>query len=104
MNKEYVLITAARNEEGYIQKTLQSVVAQTHLPKAWIVISDGSTDRTDDFVRDFASRYDFIRPLRLDNGSERSFSSKSFALNAGYEAIRPLDFDFIGILDADISL
>jgi glycosyltransferase involved in cell wall biosynthesis len=101
---DYILITAARNEEAYIRNTLKSVVSQTRPPKAWIVVSDGSTDRTDELVRGFASRHDFIRLLRLDNQSERSFSSKAFALNAAYESVRQLEFDFVGILDADISL
>src|SRR5439155_6195223 len=57
-----------------------------------------------EFIRDFAARYRFIRLLRLDNARERSFSSKAFALNAAYEEVKPLQFDFIGILDADISL
>jgi glycosyltransferase involved in cell wall biosynthesis len=100
----YVLMTAARNEERHIRKTLQSVVDQTQLPKRWLVVSDGSTDLTDQYVRDFAGRYSFIRLLRLDNAGERSFSSKSFALNAGYAEIRDVEYDFIGILDADVSL
>jgi hypothetical protein len=103
-NKEYVLITAARNEEAHIRKTLESIVNQTRRPKAWIVVSDSSTDRTDEFVRVFAARYDFIRLLRLDNRSERSFSSKAVALNAAYRNLRHLQFDFVGILDADITL
>jgi glycosyltransferase involved in cell wall biosynthesis len=101
---EYVLITAARNEESYIRKTLESVASQTRLPKAWIIVSDGSTDRTDEFVSDFAACHKFTQLLRLDNASERSFASKAFALNAAYEHLKDIQFEFVGILDADISL
>src|SRR5437762_2712355 len=45
--KTYVLITPARNEEAYIGQTIDSVVAQSHRPSAWVIVSDGSTDRTD---------------------------------------------------------
>jgi len=51
MNNLYVLITAARNEEAYIEKTIKSVISQTILPKKWVIVSDGSTDRTDEIVR-----------------------------------------------------
>ena len=34
--KSYVLITPAKNEEKYIQKTLNSIVSQTILPKRWV--------------------------------------------------------------------
>src|SRR5262245_44692741 len=103
-SRAYILVTAARNEDRYIRKTLQSVVDQTHLPKLWLVVSDGSTDLADRYVQDLAGRYSFIRLVRLDSADERSFSSKSFALNAGDDEIRDIESDFIGILDADISL
>jgi poly-beta-1,6-N-acetyl-D-glucosamine synthase len=102
-NKSYALITAARNEEAYIETTLKAVVAQTRLPYVWIIVSDGSTDHTDDIVRDYARRFEFIRLLRLDNNGARAFSNQAVAANRGYEEIRELPFDFVGYLDADIS-
>ena len=51
MKKEYVLITPARNEEIYIEKTIQSVISQTVLPQKWVIVSDSSTDNTDEIVR-----------------------------------------------------
>ena len=53
MSLDYVLITPAHNEATFIEKTLQSVVAQTILPKRWIIVSDGSTDATDELVRKY---------------------------------------------------
>lgn len=100
----YVLITAARNEDAYIRNVLESIVAQTCLPDMWLIVSDGSTDRTDELVRDFAKCHHFIRLLRLEDGRQRSFSSKALVLNAGYDEIRDREFDFIGFVDADVSL
>jgi biofilm PGA synthesis N-glycosyltransferase PgaC len=102
-NKSYALITAARNEEAYIGRTLTSVVEQTLLPKVWAIISDGSTDRTDEIAREYAGRYDFIRFTRLDNTAGRAFSNQAIASNAGYNQIKEMQFDFVGFLDADIS-
>ena len=42
----YVVITPVRNEGLYLQKTIDSVVSQTLLPRKWIVVNDGSTDNT----------------------------------------------------------
>src|SRR6266705_460885 len=94
----FVLISAAKNEEAYIRQMLQSVVAQTRLPGVWVIVSDGSTDRTDELVMDFAERHDFIRLMGLGNPGTRAFSSQAFASNAGYSTIRHTEFDFVGFL------
>jgi glycosyltransferase involved in cell wall biosynthesis len=99
-----VLVTAAKNEERYIEGALQSVIAQTMLPKHWIVVSDGSTDHTDDIVRQYSSQHPFIRLSRREAQNARIFSSQAMASNEGYACIRDTEFHFIGFLDADISL
>lgn len=101
--KAYVLVTAAYNEEQYIIKTLESVVAQTILPKKWVIVSDCSTDRTDEIVRKFAEEYSFITLHRIEEDHPRNFRAQVNAINAGYECVKGLEFDFIGNLDADIS-
>ncbi|MEL6820905.1 MAG: glycosyltransferase family A protein, partial [Calditrichota bacterium] len=58
---KYVLITPARNEEAYLEKTIQSVIAQTILPEQWIIVSDGSTDRTDEIAAGYAEKHSFIQ-------------------------------------------
>lgn len=100
---EYVLITPARNEAQYIDLTLQSMVAQTHTPLKWIIVSDGSTDGTDEIVRDYASKYPWIELLRMPERRERHFAGKVYAFNAGFEHAREFPFDVIGNLDADVS-
>ena len=59
MKNNYVIITPARNEEKYIEKTIQSVISQTMLPEKWFVVSDGSTDRTDEIVKKYEEKYYF---------------------------------------------
>ena len=79
MKPHYVLITPVRNEESTIGITLESVVRQTNPPVEWIVVSDESTDRTDEIVKDYVSKYSFIKLLQLTRRSDRSFSSQVFA-------------------------
>jgi glycosyltransferase involved in cell wall biosynthesis len=100
---KYVLITAARDEEKFIAKTLDSVVSQTLLPERWIIVDDGSTDHTAEIVEGYARRHPWIELSRRPRRAERSFAGKAHAFNAGLERIRPLTFDVIGNLDADIS-
>jgi biofilm PGA synthesis N-glycosyltransferase PgaC len=99
----YVLITPARNEAQIIELTLASVVAQTVRPLKWVVVSDGSTDGTDEIVRRYAARYRWIELVRMPERTERHFAGKVGAFNAGLERVRQLDYHVIGNLDADVS-
>lgn len=101
--KPYVLITAARNEEAYIEKTIRSVIVQTVLPKKWVIVSDGSTDHTDDIVKQYADSHDFILLLRRSADQKRNYGSKAKSFKLGYEQLTDLEFDFVGNLDADVS-
>jgi glycosyltransferase involved in cell wall biosynthesis len=103
MALEYVLITPARNEEEFIEATIQSVIAQTVLPKRWVIVSDGSTDRTDLIVQKYMSGRDWMELVHLPERQERSFAAKVRVFNAGYTRVEPLSFDVIGNLDADIT-
>ena len=98
----YVLVTPARNEEGTVESTIQSVLGQTLRPREWIIVSDGSTDRTDAIVERYAREHPFISLLRLDDKNARNFSSVVFATEAGCKALKTKDYDYIGLLDADV--
>jgi poly-beta-1,6-N-acetyl-D-glucosamine synthase len=99
----YVLITPARNEACFIELTIKSVVAQTFRPSRWIIVSDGSTDGTDDIVRKYAADYPWIELLRMPERRERHFAGKVYAFNAGYAKLKDLSYEVIGNLDGDIS-
>lgn len=104
MNTKYVLITAARNEEVTIEKTIQAVISQTILPQKWVIVSDSSTDRTDEIVKKYVDKYDFICLHRREADSSRNFASQVYAVRAGAEQLNGIEYDFIGDIDADITL
>jgi glycosyltransferase involved in cell wall biosynthesis len=99
----YVLITPARNEAAFIELTIKSVVAQTVRPLKWVIVSDGSTDGTDEIVKKYSTEHDWIELLRMPERKERHFAGKVHAFNAGYARVKDLKYDIIGNLDADIS-
>jgi biofilm PGA synthesis N-glycosyltransferase PgaC len=99
----YVLVTPARNEARFIEATIQSVVAQTVLPLKWVIVSDGSTDGTDEIVSRYAVAHEWIKLLRMPARKERHFGGKALALRAGKERADDLAYDVIAALDADIT-
>src|SRR5262249_31820774 len=100
---KYVLITPAHNEAAFIEKTAASMVAQTMLPERWIIVDDGSTDRTAEIVGNYVRRYPWMVLIQRKQRQERNFAGKVHAFNAGLERVKPLEFDVIGNLDGDLS-
>jgi glycosyltransferase involved in cell wall biosynthesis len=99
----YALITPARDEAAFIELTIKSVVAQTIRPIKWVIVSDGSTDGTDDIVREYAAQHPWIELVRMPERRERHFAGKVYAFNAGYARVKDLKYEVIGSLDADVS-
>ncbi|HXJ56705.1 MAG TPA: glycosyltransferase family 2 protein [Candidatus Dormibacteraeota bacterium] len=99
----YVLVTPARNEEAFIELTIRSMIAQTVLPARWAIVSDGSTDRTDEIVKKYLPDHPWMELVRLEERKERHFGGKVRSFNAGYERVRGIPYDVVGNLDADIT-
>ena len=100
---KYVVITPARNEAHFVELTLQSVVAQTVRPAKWVIVSDGSTDGTDEIVSKYSAQHPWIELLRMPERQERHFAGKVLAFNAGYARVKDVPYEVIVSLDGDIS-
>jgi biofilm PGA synthesis N-glycosyltransferase PgaC len=100
----YVLITPARNEQTFIEKTIQSMIKQTVLPVKWVIVNDGSTDATSSIVRPYLVDHPWMELVDLPVRKDRNFAAKVYAFNAGQERVQGLDYEIIGNLDSDVSL
>lgn len=100
----YVLVTPVRDEEAYIEETLRSVVNQTERPDEWIIVSDGSTDRTDEIIQPYADSHPFINFIRNRDKTPRDFASQVFTIAIGLKQLTNQSSAFIGFLDGDIRL
>jgi len=107
----YILVTSAYNEHRYIEATIRSVVNQTMPPMAWAIVSDGSTDGTDNIVKHYAALHDFIRYVRVEH-SDDEIRPKYFAvahrkvnaLASGLRVLSGLRYAYVGNIDADTSV
>jgi glycosyltransferase involved in cell wall biosynthesis len=99
----YAIISPARNEEKFIEKTIKSMISQTILPVRWVIVSDGSTDQTDDIILRYSRQYSWITALHRPNSKVRDFASKVHSFNLGLKALKKDYYDFIGNLDADLT-
>ncbi len=100
----YVIVSPVKDEERYVALTLESVVSQTVTPAAWVIVDDGSTDRTGAIVGDYVRRHPFIRLVTRVGASARQPGPRVIhAFNAGYQSLVDEDYDFIVKLDCDLS-
>jgi glycosyltransferase involved in cell wall biosynthesis len=65
---QYVVITPVRDEEEHIEATIESVSAQTVRPAEWVIVNDGSTDRTGAIIDQYAAQFPW---LRIIHGPDR---------------------------------
>jgi len=106
----YILVTPAKNEEKNLPKLIQSVVEQTIKPLVWVIVDDGSTDNTPNIIKRAREQYEWIQSIQL--GTHKRDLSKHYAIvcNEGFNfavkycEMRHLEYDYIGLLDADMIL
>ncbi len=95
MNR-YVIITPIRDEEKFIEATIASVQAQTLLPAEWVIVDDGSTDRTGEIIDRYASQFPWIRVVHRENrGFRKSGGGVMEAFYDGFKALRCREWDFV---------
>jgi GT2 family glycosyltransferase len=105
MGEQYVIVTPAYNEAGYLARTIESVIRQTTLPLRWVIVDDGSTDETAATVESYARTHRFIRYVRRQRSQEAPyFASNVYAIRAGVRHLTNLSYQFLAVLDADIIL
>jgi biofilm PGA synthesis N-glycosyltransferase PgaC len=105
LHDSYVLISPVKNEEGYVEQTLQSVLAQTVKPVRWIIVDDGSSDRTPEILRRYAQQADWIQILTLDHTQSRQPGTPVVhAFRKGYELVGRETAQFVVKLDCDVKL
>jgi glycosyltransferase involved in cell wall biosynthesis len=83
------VIIPVYNARGFLRPTVESVLAQTWRDRELVVVDDGSTDGSEDAVRDYRGR---LRYIRQENGGVAKARNRGIAESTGrYVAL--LDHD-----------
>ncbi|MFA5147911.1 MAG: glycosyltransferase family A protein [Candidatus Omnitrophota bacterium] len=99
---KYVIVSPVRNEDESIARTIESVISQTIRPIEWIIVNDGSTDRTKEIVEEYARLNSWIKLVNREDKGHRAGVGPAQAFNEGLGYISK-EYEFIINLDGDVS-
>jgi glycosyltransferase involved in cell wall biosynthesis len=103
-SRRYIIICPVRNEEKHLPGTIESVSSQTVLPVRWILVNDGSTDRTGEIAEAAAKKYPWISVFnRADRGFRRNGGGVIDTFYDGFKHIGDEQWDYLIKLDGDLS-
>lgn len=101
---KYVVVTPVRDEEQYLPLTVESIINQTVRPAEYMIVNDGSKDKTGEIIDDYARRYPWIRAVhRKDRGYRKWGAGIIEAFYSGYDALTCRDWEFMAKMDGDLS-
>jgi glycosyltransferase involved in cell wall biosynthesis len=81
------------------------MAAQTLLPRQWVIVDDGSTDKTAGILAEAAGMHPWLTVVRRpDRGFRKSGGGVVEAFYDGYAALNGADWDFVVKLDGDLSM
>jgi glycosyltransferase involved in cell wall biosynthesis len=100
-----VIVSPVRDEEQYIDQTITCVLRQTIQPAEWIIVNDGSRDRTGEIADGYAKQYSWIHVVhRTDRGQRVPGAGVMEAFYDGFHRLESADWEFIVKLDGDVGL
>ena len=103
--RRYALIAPCRDEAGYMRRTLDSVVAQTNSPSVFVVVDDGSNDKSPEILAEYVRKVPYLRVVRREDRGARSVGPGVIdAFYAGLDTLALGDYDYLCKLDLDLEL
>jgi len=104
MQTKYIVITPVRDEEAFLKKTVESVISQTVRPVEYVLVNDGSRDKTGEIINQYCREHSWIRAVhRTDRGYRKWGGGIIEAFYDGFNALTVKDWDFMCKLDGDLS-
>lgn len=111
MTQRLLLISPVRNEEAYLERIANALALQTRTPDLWLVVDDGSTDRTPEILEHLTERIDFLQVLdttklpKVGPVKDRlATAAEARAFNLGLGNVDWRSFTHIAKLDGDTEL
>jgi poly-beta-1,6-N-acetyl-D-glucosamine synthase len=102
--RRLVVISPVKDEARFLQRTIDSVVAQECRPTRWIIVDDGSSDETGTIADAAAVIHPWIEALHRPISTRRRVGPGVIeAFYAGLALVDLDDYDYVCKLDGDLE-
>lgn len=98
-----VIVSPVRDEEATLERTLRCMEAQTLAPVRWVVVDDGSTDKTPEILANAQARIPWLRVVQRANRGYRKVGGG--VIDAFWDGLASvdIDYDFVSKMDVDLE-
>jgi biofilm PGA synthesis N-glycosyltransferase PgaC len=99
---DYAVISPVKDEARHLERTAEALLAQTHRPLQWVIVDDGSTDRTLEIATRYAAEHEWITVMRSRGSGRRERGAP--IVRAFKQGLASLDArpEFVVKLDGDL--
>ncbi len=101
-----LIISPCRDEERTLSRTIACLCAQTVKQRLWIVVDDGSTDRTPEILAEAQQQIPWLKVVRREDRGKRALGGG--VIDAFYDGLaavpKELDYDFVAKMDVDLEV
>ena len=108
--KNYFIVSPVRNEEKSLPNIIRSIKNQTIKPFLWIIVDDGSKDRTPQILKKLKNENDWVHIITLEKSDEYMGMHYSYVCKKGFDygisycKKQKKNYNYIGLIDTDIEL
>lgn len=106
----YIIVTPVRNEDKSLPGLIDSVASQSIRPKLWVIVDDGSNDKTPLIIQAAKKNYEWIKSIHLGETPRDLGIHIANVIQTGLNLARDyceehsIEYDFIVFLDADMLI
>lgn len=108
--RTYILVTPCKDEEYSLPKLADSVINQKVKPELWVIVDDGSTDKTPQILQELTMSHDWIKSVRLDETPRDLGIHVAHVYRVGFDHAleycinNNIAYDHVGVADSDVVL
>lgn len=104
MTDSYGVVTVTRDDGVHLQRLGTALVRQVLRPAVWLIVNDGSRDRSSELIEQFVAEYAWVESLEVERVPTRARGARVAGLvSVGFAALSSRALELVAKVDSDVS-